>query len=142
MPNLMEDLGVHFKALASTNEILTNMGATQFVENGNLFYIIEPATPNNSVTIIPYGGGKPDTGHKYAQYPSVQIRVKADGVAKGYKVTQAIINDMHQNVALGSDIPMACFAIQSSPVFLKWDEEDFPVYVANFDFMIKKYTVD
>jgi len=141
MPSLIEDLGTHFLGLASTNAVLTNFGATQFVENSNLFYIMEPATPNNSVTLIPYGGGKPDTAHRNAQYPSMQVRVKASGVAKGYKVTQAIINELHQNNELGSNIPMKCFAIQSSPMFLKWDEEDYPVYVCNFDFMHIKYTV-
>jgi hypothetical protein len=141
MPTLMEDVGIHFTGLASTNDILTNFGATQFIENTNLFYVIEPSTPNNSVTLIPYGGGKPDTEHRHAQYPSMQVRVKADSVVKGYRVTQAIINDLHHNTSLGSNIPMQCFAIQSSPMFLKWDEEDYPVYVCNFDFMITKYTV-
>jgi hypothetical protein len=141
MSSLVEDIGTHFRGLASTHEILTNFGATQFVENSNLFYIVEPATPNNSVTIIPYGGSPPDITHKNAQYPSCQIRVKASGVAKGYRVTQAIINELHQNNELGSNIPMKCFANQSSPMFLKWDEEDYPVYVCNFDFMHVKYTV-
>jgi hypothetical protein len=106
-----------------------------------LFYIVEPPSPNNCVTLIPYGGGKPETGHKYAQNPSLQVRVKADSVVKGYRVTQAIINDLHQHPSLGSNIPMACFALQSSPMFLKWDEEDYPVYVCNFDFMIRKHSV-
>jgi hypothetical protein len=141
MANLMQDLGVYFTGLASNNEILSNMVGTQFVANTNLFYVIEPATPNETVTIIPYGGGQPETGHKYAQNPSIQVRVRAEGVARGYKVTQAIINDLHQNVSLGSDIPMVCFALQSSPMFLKWDEEDYPVYVCNFDIKHVKYTV-
>jgi hypothetical protein len=141
MPNLMQDLGLHFTALASSHEILTNMGATQFVENTNLFYIIEPATPNNCVTIIPYGGSPPETGHKWAQAPSVQIRVKADGVAKGYKVTQAVINELDMNVSVGSNIPMKTYALQSAPMFLKWDEEDYPCFVCNFDIKHVKYTV-
>jgi len=146
MPTLVEDIGAHFVSLASSNEILTNFGATQFVVNSNLFYIIEPASPNNCVTIVPYGGAPLDVEHRFAQYPSVQIRVRANGVARAYKTTQAIINHLHlansQGNTLGSDIPMRCFAKQSAPLFLDFSEEDYPIFVANFDFMITKYTVD
>lgn len=141
MANFLEDVGRHFESLASTHEILVNFGATQFVDGTNLFYVIEPPTPTDCVTLIPYGGAPPDTGHRFAQYPSMQVRVKADGVAKGYKVTQSVINELHQNVSLGSDIPMACFAQQSAPLFLEFDDEDYPVFVCNFDFMIRKHSV-
>lgn len=141
MPSLVEDVGTHFVGLASSHEILTNFGATQFAVNTNLFYIIEPASPNNCVTIIPYGGAPADTGHKKAQYPSFQIRVKADGVSKCYKTAQSVINELHQANNVGSDIPMKVFAVQSSPTFLGYDESDYPIFVTNFDAMLIKYTV-
>jgi len=141
MPSLVEDIGTHFVGLASDNEILTNFDATQFVVNTNLFYLVEPSTPTDSVTIIPYGGGPPHTRHRGAQYPSFQVRVRNSSAAKAYKTTQAIINNLHMNDNVGSDIPMKVFAIQSSPAFLGWDDEDYPIYVCNFDTMLVSYTV-
>ena len=140
MANLLEDIEIYFLSLTSSHEICTNLNAT-FSSNGNLFLVMEPSSPTDCVTIIPYGGAPLDTRHKEAQYPSIQIRVRTTTVNKGYKVTQAIINDLHQNVSLGSNISMQCFAIQSQPVLLKFDEEDYPVYVANFNIMHTKYSV-
>ena len=140
MPNLLEDIELYFLSLTSGHEICTNLNAT-FSSGGNLFLIIEPPSPTDCVTIIPYGGAPLDTRHRKAQRPSVQIRVRTSTISKGYKVTQAIINDLHQNVELGSNIPMRCFAVQSQPVLLKMDEEQYPVYVANFDFMHIEYEV-
>lgn len=141
MADLVTDVGTHFRSLASDNEILTNFNATKFVANTNLFYLIEPDTPRECVTIIPYGGGPPDRRHRGAQTPAFQVRVKHTSVARGYRTTQAIINNLHMNDAVGSDIPMKVFAIQSAPMFMGWDEEDYPVYVCNFDVMLVKYTV-
>lgn len=141
MPNIIEDIGRYFVSLGTDNDILSNLGDSSFTVNTNLFYQIEPPSPTNCVTIISYPGDPPDAEHKGAQYPSIQIRVKADGVQKAYLTTQSVINDLHQHPSLGSDIPMACFALQSAPMFLKWDEEDYPIYVANFRLMIKKHSI-
>ena len=105
--NLVEDLEAYFVNLPATSAICTNFGTT-FTSNTNLFIVVEPASPTNSLTIIPYGGSPPDTRTRYAQYPSVQIRIKASTAAKGYKVGQAVINSMHQNDRVGSNIKMKC----------------------------------
>ena len=138
--NLAEDLERWFTSLTATNEIVSNFGTT-FTSNSTVFLMVEPASPTNSVTIIPFPGRSPDTRHKDAQYPSVQIRVKANTVSKAYKVTQSIINAWHNNDRVGSNIRMKIFANQSAPLFLKYDVEDFPVFVANFDTMIIKHSV-
>ena len=140
MANLVEDLESYFLNLNATSEICTNFGTT-FTSNTNLFLVVEPASPTNCVTIIPYGGAPPHTRHRYAQYPSVQIRIKNTNVSTGYKVGQSIINTMHLNDRVGSNIKMKCFARQSSPIFLKYDEEDYPVWVVNLDVMHVQYNV-
>jgi len=140
MANLVEDLETYFLSLTATSAICSNFGTT-FTSNANLFIVVEPASPTNSLTIIPYGGSPPDNRHKYAQYPSVQIRIKASTAAKGYKTGQAVINTMHQNDRVGSNIKMKCFCKNSAPIFLKFDEEDYPVWVINMDIMHVKYTV-
>jgi len=140
MANLAEDLERWFTSLTATNEIVSNFGTT-FTSNTNIFLMVEPASPTNSVTIIPFPGRSPDTRHKDAQYPSVQIRVKASTVSKAYKVTQSVINAWHNNDRVGSNIKIKIFANQSVPTFLKYDVEDFPVFVANFDTMIIKHSV-
>jgi hypothetical protein len=103
--------------------------------------MVEPASPTNSLTIIPYPGAPPDTRHRNTQYPSVQIRVKNESAAKAYKVTQSVINAWHNNDRIGSDIKMKIFANQSNPLFLKYDFEDYPVFVCNFDLIIIKHDV-
>jgi hypothetical protein len=135
-----EDLESYFLNLNATSEICSNFGTT-FTSNSNLFLFVEPASPTNSITIIPYPGIPPDTRHKDAQYPSVQIRIKNTSVPTAYKVTKAVINTLHNNDRVGSNIIMKLFANQSEPLFLKYDAEDYPVFVANFDAMIIKYTV-
>jgi len=140
MANLAEDLERWFTSLTATNEIVDNFGTT-FTSNSNVFLMVEPASPTNSLTIIPYAGTPPDIRHKDAQYPSVQIRVKASTVSKAYKVTQSVINAWHNNDRVGSDIKMKIFANQSAPTFLKFDVEDYPVFVANFDLMIIKHSI-
>lgn len=142
MANVVEDIGAYFVSLGTDNEILQNLGANSFTVGTNLFYVMEPPDPTDCVTIIPYPGRPADREHRGAQYPAIQVRVKADGVQKAYLVAQSIINDLHQHPSLGSNIPMACFSNQSAPMFLKWDEEDYPVYVCNFELMIRKHSVD
>ena len=141
MADLVTDVGTYFVGLASSHEILTNFNATLFEANTNLFYLIEPESPTNSVTLIPYGGSPPSTRHRGAQNPRFQVRVRNTSVAKAYKTTQAVINDLHMNDNVGSNIPMKIFAVQSAPMFMGWDNEDYPVYVANFDVLLIKYTV-
>jgi len=138
--NVAEDLEIWFSNLTATNEIVSNFGTT-FTSNTNLFLLVEPASPTNSVTIIPYPGTPPSIRHVGAQYPSVQIRVKTNSVPKAYKVTQSIINAWHNNDRIGSNIKMKIFSSDSGPLFLKYDAEDYPVFVANFDLMIIKYDV-
>ena len=140
MANLLEDLELYFTNLNATSEICTNFGTT-FTSNTNLFLVVEPASPTNSVTIIPYGGVPPSTRHTYAQYPSVQIRIKNESLPTGMLTGQSVINAMHMNDRVGSNIPMKCFAKQSNPIFLKYDEEDYPVWVVNFDVMHVKHSV-
>ena len=135
-----EDLEIFFRNLNATSEICSNFGTT-FTSNTNLFLLVEPASPTSSVTIIPYAGAPPDIRHKDAQYPSVQIRVKSNGVAKAYKITKAVINTLHNNDRVGSNLTIKMFANQSEPTFLYWDAENYPVFVANFDALIIKYTV-
>ncbi len=48
---------------------------------------------------------------------------------------------MHLNDRVGSNIKMKAFAKNSAPIFLKYDEEDYPVWVVNFDLMHVKYSV-
>ena len=138
--NLLEDLERHFLNLTATSTICSNFGDT-FTSNTNLFLVTEPASPTNSLTIIPYGGSPPDTRHRKAQYPAVQIRVKANTAAKGYKVGQAVINTMHMNDRVGSNIKMKCFAKTSAPIFLKFDLEDYPIWVVNLDIIHVAYEV-
>ena len=140
MANLPEDLERWFTSLTATNEIVTNFGST-FTSNSNVFLLVEPASPTNSLTIIPYPGVAPDTRHLNAQYPSVQIRVKASTVVKAYKTTKSVINAWHNNDRVGSNIRMKIFAVNSEPLFLKYDVEEYPVFVANFDLMIIKHTI-
>lgn len=140
MANLAEDLERWFTSLTSTNEIVSNLGST-FTSNSNLFLMVEPASPTDSLTIIPYPGISPDTRHLGAQYPSVQIRVKASTVSKAYKVSQSVINAWHNNDRVGSNIRMKIFSVNSAPLFLKYDVEDYPVFVCNFDLMIIKHSV-
>lgn len=140
MANLPEDLERWFTSLTATNEIVTNFGST-FTSNSNLFLLVEPASPTNSLTIIPYPGGAPDTRHLNAQYPSVQVRVKASTVVKAYKTSKSVINAWHNNDRVGSNITMKIFAVNTEPLFLKYDVENYPVFVANFDLMIIKHAV-
>jgi len=140
MATLLYDVARYFTTLNATNPIRTNFGAA-FTFGTNVFVGVVPATPTNCVTILPYGGRPPDTRTKKAQYPSLQIRVRMSSYQKGYKVTQAIINSMHLNDKVCASIRGIAYAIQSQPVFLEYDEEEQPIFLANMDFNLIQYTV-
>lgn len=140
MADLLTEVESHFTSLTATNEVCSNFGST-FTSNTNIFKGVVPSSPTDCVVLLPYGGRPPDTRHRSAQYPSIQVRVRATGYAKGYKTTQAIINHLHQNGDVCSSFVGIPFAVQSQPIFLAWDEEKYPVFVCNFDFNIIKYSV-
>lgn len=140
MATLVTDLETHFTNLTATNEICDNFNAT-FSSNGNLFIGVVPATPTDCVTFIPYPGAPPSVRLQGAQTPNLQIRVRATTWHKGYLVTQSIMNYLHNNDRVTTNMPAKAFALESHPIFLKWDEEEYPVFVCNFQFKTNKYTV-
>ena len=138
---LMEKLKDYFVSLTATNTVRSNFGAA-FAFNTNIFLGVTPATPTSCVTIIPYAGRPPNPRVKDAYYSSIQVVVRHSTYKAGWKTTQAIINSLHlnQNIVTAS-IPSKFYALQSQPIVMPRDEEEYPMFVANFDILHTKYTV-
>lgn len=114
-------------SLNATHNICSELG-TAFTTN-NLFIGYEPNTKNDSLTLIPYGGGPPGMDEK--QNPSVQIRLKVSTRQKALKVQQAIINDLHCNELSGNG---KMFAVQSAPILMPdMEGGEWKVSVSNFN---------
>ena len=115
--------------LNATQDICSELGTT-FTSGTNVFIGFEPDTDNDSLTLIPYGGGSPNPDNN-RQSPSVQIRLKTSSRQKALKVQQAIINKLHMNELSGSG---KMFAIQSAPILMPDTEAgEWMVSVSNFD---------
>jgi hypothetical protein len=140
MATLLEEISTYFANLTATHEIASNFGSA-FTENTNLFIGVEPATPTDCVSIIPYGGGVADNRRPGAQSPSFQVRVRTTTYKKGFKTVQAVINAVHLNDRITTTIPAKFYAVQSQPILLTYDEEEYPIFVCNFSAKSIKYSV-
>ncbi len=140
MATLLEEISTHFANLNATHEIASNFGSA-FTENTNLYIGVEPATPTDCMTIIPYGGAVADPRIRDAQSPSFQVRIRTRTYAKGFKTTQAVINYLHLNDRVTTTIPAKFYAVQSQPILLTYDEEEYPIFVCNFNTKSIKYSV-
>ena len=113
--------------LTATNTICDELGAA-LTFGTNLFIGIEPET-TNCITIIPYPGGPP-THDGSRHESSLQMRVKANTSIKSFRVSQSLINTLHNNTSICAG---RFSALQSTPVMLNVQEAgDNFITVSNF----------
>ena len=135
---LIEEAKSYFESLTATNEIRDNFGAA-FSFNTNLFLGVVPASPTECVVIRPRPGSPPEIGVKYAYNSGIGIRVRCNTYQKGYKVSQAIINNLHLNDNICASVNGKFYAINSQPTVLYSDEEEYPQFDCLFEIRHTKY---
>lgn len=97
---------------------------------------IADGTPDDCITVKLTGGFPTDqwTGKKQ---PSFQIRVRGaattDGAteSKAYEIHNALTN--LANVMIGDDSIVIIRSLNSTPIFLGYDEQKRPIYTMNFE---------
>jgi len=72
----------------------TLVAATSNEDAINLFIGVEPIAPKDCVSIIPYGGDKPNKD-RYRQHPRLQIRVRSNRRSRAISTCQNIMNSLH-----------------------------------------------
>lgn len=123
--------------IGSNASIISAFEATP-VGGTNMFISFEPDSPDNCITVYPYGGAPPNWQSK--QYlSSVQVRVRMSEFDKCYDTAQSIIDQMHANGDVLTNSNGVPFAIQSQPIYLTRDDELRSICVCNFDIKHVKY---
>ena len=124
MADILNDIRNFITTSAS---VLADLGAT-------VCYIShEKDTPDNCITLYPYGGRAPEPNSKYKYNSSVQVRVRGTTFPKAYNTCQTIINQMHYNGDVLASTNGMMYSIQSAPIFLVRDDERRSICVCNFD---------
>ena len=102
----------------------------------NLFYGKEPAKPDTCVTIfdttgLPMQLTLNDQGY---EYPSVQIRVRANNYQTGWALIEGIKNILHgrANETWNGALYTVIYCT-SGPALLDWDDNSRPRFIINFN---------
>jgi len=127
---IVNEVAKYLDNLNATQEVNVALGTTLSLGN-NLFIVYEPQTTATTVTVIPYGGAPPDLDN-YKRESFFQIRVKGKNIHSSLKASQAMINLLHTNESVCASTPGKVFAIQSSPIPLGWEENEYIIVVGNY----------
>jgi hypothetical protein len=103
------------------------------VKGTSVFISLEPDTPDNCITLYPYGGAPPEVNSKYKHNSNVQVRIRADDFQQAYKTGQTIINRMHYNGDVLASTNGMLYTVQSQPIYLNRDDELRSIVVTNFN---------
>lgn len=97
----------------------------------------EPSEPNNVITIFDTPGFPPqltyDRTEKY-EYPSVQIRVRADNYSDGYQQALAIRDALHGRAnETWNGVYYSVIYCVNGPALLDYDKNQRPRFILNFN---------
>ena len=122
------------KDIADFLESESSLGLTFGI---NLFVGLEPAQPNDCVTIFDTPGGPPQLtlaqGENYF-YPSIQIRIRNDGYMAGWNLIndiKAVLHGFGQDTINGTYYSVIKCA--QEPFLLDWDMHNRARFVSTFD---------
>ena len=105
----------------------------------SLFIGFEPDSPDNCITIYPYGGLPPEQGTKEKYNGKVQVRVRGTSFPLAYNTCQHIINQMHYNTSVLASTNGIMLAMESQPIYLTRDDENRSIFVCNFRSKFVRY---
>lgn len=98
----------------------------------SMFIGFEPPSPNNCITVYPYGGEAPEPNSKLKHNGKVQVRVRGTSFPLAYDTCQYIINQVHYNTSVLASTNGIMLAMESQPIFLTRDSENRSIFVCNF----------
>ena len=127
---IVREVANYLNNLNATQEVNVTLGTTLNLGN-NLFVVYEPQTTATTVTIIPYGGLPPNVDN-YRREANFQIRIKGKGIHSSLKAGQALIDLLHTNEDVCASTPGKVFAIQSAPIPIGWEQDEFLLVTCNF----------
>jgi len=103
----------------------------------NLFIGLEPATPDETVTLFDTMGLPEQltlTPGEIYEYPSIQIRVRSNDYTVGWALTNDIKTSLHGRAqeTWNGTLYSVIFAM-GSVAFLDWDDSDRARFIINFN---------
>jgi len=114
MTTIVKEIYKYLDNLTATNPICVSLGTT-LSGGSNLFMMLEPADATQCITIIPYGGGRPNTDKNRFE-SSVQIRLKTSSRQKALETMQSVIENLHMNDNVCASMNGLMMANQSLPI--------------------------
>jgi len=117
-------------------DMLVADDSLSFTFGTNLFIGREPATPNEVTTIFHTMGYTPQMtyGSEYYEYPSAQIRVRANDYTTGYATIEGIKSSLHGRA--GETWNGAYYAVvycANGPALLDYDDNGRPRFIININ---------
>jgi hypothetical protein len=112
---IINEVGKYLSSLTATNAICNSFGSV-FIDNKNLYYGRYPSIATPYLSVIPYGSENPTSRDKFNSH--LQIRVRTRTTQSNFKVSQALINNLHMNHNVVASSSGIVLANQSQPIML------------------------